>query len=307
VVVAVNGPFQVDDVESRFSAAEPAYPPDIESAFQTLTENLRQRAAAGDEVPYESDGFKLVSFAAGSSVQGQGSAILMLSFAPTTYYRMLATNARLDAPLDVEGQSVTIRERYASSVDLRVRPVAELATLWSVGVSIVTFDGWLLVSQRGATATDPHMCGPAVAEGAARDLDADPTGAPDHFNAARRGLLEELGLALRPDELTWLTLSANPNTCSYALVGRVSSPLTLREVEDRRSAAHPRDGWETTQLHAVEFDPQAVARFCLSQDRRFSAFGLAAIMQTLLDEFGASRTEAAFQGAPYSVRSHLAE
>jgi len=59
---------------------------------------------------------------------------------------------------------------------------------------VVTADGWLLVSERGNTAVDPHLYFPAVAEGATRPLDMTKSGAPDHFSTARRGVLEELGV-----------------------------------------------------------------------------------------------------------------
>ena len=292
VVVVVRGPWFADAVESRFTPEEPDYPPPVLHTFEAFAGTLRERAAAGEAVPYDSNGYRLVGFEA--SADG-----LILSFSPTTYYRAIATNARLDAPLDVGGDTRTLRERYATDVDLRVGPVPELPVFWSVGVSIVTSDGWLLVSQRGATALDPDVCGPAMAEGANRELDADATGAPDQLGVVRRGLLEELGIGLGPDELTWLSLSASADTLHYALIGRVDTPLTLREVESR--AAGATDAWETKQLLAVEFSPGAVARFCA--DRQFSAFGLATVVNTLLHEYGEARTVATFGGEIVGVTS----
>lgn len=278
VVVAASGPFRPEQIESRYSAVEPTYPPEIEEALAKLGEDLRQRAAAGEAVPYDSDGFKLIGFRVAGS-----SGRLILDFGPTTYFRMLATNRQ------------DLRERYARSADLRTAPVAELASFWSIGVSIVTADGRLLVSERGDTALDPHVCGPAVGEGATRGVDDGPNGAPDQFMVARRGLEEELGLELRPDALTWLSLSADTIAYDYALIGRVDLPLTVDAVEERHASAAPADAWDTKRLHAVEFSPDAVARFCLAPDRRFSPFGLATVVQTLVHEFGVARTEAALR------------
>src|SRR5205823_5648271 len=147
----------------------------------------------------------------------------------------------------------TLRERYAADVDLRVAPVPELATHWGVGLCVITADGWLLLSERGNTAVDPHVYFPAVAEGAARDMDSSSTGGPDHFNIARRGMLEELGVDLAQEELTWLSFGANSYLCEYGLLARVDTSHTLREIESRRSMGAAKDSWETKRLHAVEF------------------------------------------------------
>lgn len=287
VVIAAFGPFQAEQVESRFIADEPGYPPDVEQAFASLDDELRRRAAYGEGVPFDSDGFKLISFREPSPGE------LELVFGPTTYYRMLVTNRCLDRPQKIGQRTYTLRERYASAVDLRVAPIPQLANFWSVGVSIVTADGWLLISERGDTASDPNVCGPAVAEGGSRRLDSVAGGVPDHVGIARRGILEELGIGLRPDELVWLSLSADADACDYALLGRVRTHLALREIEDRRSSAAG-DAWETKRLHAVEFSPEAVAQFCMEPERQFSPFGLAVVIQTLLHEFGLDRTAQAF-------------
>src|SRR5262249_43643701 len=142
---------------------------------------------------------------------------------------------RLDVPLVADGRAYTLRERYASEVDLRRAPVPEFATYWGVGLSVITADGLLLVTERGNTAVAPNAFSPSVAEIALRAADSTADGAPDHLGTARRGLLEELGVELAGDEVTWLSLGANTYTCGYALIGRVNSNHTLSEVRSRHS------------------------------------------------------------------------
>jgi hypothetical protein len=131
-----------------------------------------------------------------------------------------------------------------------------------VGLAVVTADHFLLVSERGNTAVDPNIFFPSVAEGATRAMDGGENGAPDHFSTARRGLEEELGILLTPEELTWLSFGANTYLCEYALIGRVDTPFTVEEIERRRALGAAKDSWETRRLHPVEFTPQAVAAFC---------------------------------------------
>jgi hypothetical protein len=304
-VVASYGPYSPENIESYFHPEEPSYPPEVEDAFQALQQDIARRAAAGEEVPYDSEDFKLVRFHVSSRTRRLEEPKLVLHFAPTTYYRMLATDQRLDVPMTFGGRTFTLRERYAAGVDLRVAPVPELATHWGVGLAVVTADHQLLISERGNTAVDPHIFFPSVAEGATRAKDGDENGVPNHFNTARRGMEEELGVPLTGEELTWLSFGANAYLCEYALIGRVDTPFTVEEVERRRALGAAKDSWETRRLHAVEFTPQAVAEVCSFPGRRFSAFALITFVHALMHEFGISKTEAAFSGVKIAVTQHL--
>jgi hypothetical protein len=304
-VVAGYGPYRHGHIESHFHAEEPAYPPEIEASLEALRQDIAQREAMGDDVPYDSEDFKLLRFHVSSRTGRLEEPRLVLHFGPTTYYRMLATDQRLDVPLTVGGRTFTLRERYAAGVDLRVAPVAELATQWGVGIAVVTADHFVLVSERGNTAVAPHVFFPAVAEGATRALDTATNGAPDHARLAARGIEEELGVPLRPEELTWLSFGANSCLCEYALIGRVDTPFTVEEIDRRRALGAAKDAWETRRLHAVPFTPQAVAEFCAQPERRFSAFALITLVHALMHEFGVTRTDAAFAGVKVAVTQHL--
>jgi len=305
-VVAGYGPYRPENIETFFHPAEPVYPSDVEEGFLALRDDIRRRATRGDEVPYDSDDFKLLRFHVSSRTHGQEEPRLVVHFGPTTYYRMLATDQRVDVPLTSGGRTYTLRERYAANVDLRVEPVSELATHWGVGLSVVTADGLLLISERGNTAVDPHVLFPAVAEGSTRLMDGDPvTGAPRHVNTAMRGMQEELGIPMDASELTWLSFGANSYLCEYGLIALVRTPFTLAEIEARRSVGAAKDGWETRQLHGVEFTPAAAAAFCAQPSRRFSAFALIAITHALMYEHGIVKVERAFTGVSVAVTQHL--
>ncbi len=212
-VVAAYGPYRHDHIESYFHPEQPSYPPEVEEGFEALKQDIARRADAGEDVPYDSDDFKLVRFHVSSRTRRLEEPKLVLHFAPTTYYRMLATDQRLDVPMTHGGRTFTLRERYAGGVDLRVSPVAELATHWGVGLAVVTADHLLLVSERGNTAVDPHILFPSVAEGATRAKDSGDSGAPDHFSTSRRGLEVEPGIPLSQEDLAWLRCRATAYQC----------------------------------------------------------------------------------------------
>jgi transcriptional regulator with XRE-family HTH domain len=304
-VVAGYGPYRHEHIESHFHPEEPVYPSEIEEALESLRQDIARREAMGEDVPYDSEDFKLLRFHVSSRTGRLEEPRLVLHFGPTTYYRMLATDQRLDVPLTVGGRTFTLRERYASGVDLRVAPVAELATHWGLGMAVVTADHFVLVSERGNTAVAPHVFFPSVAEGSTRAMDAATDGAPDHVRTAARGMEEELGVLLRPEELTWLSFGANSCLCEYALIGRVDTPFTVDEIDRRRALGAAKDSWETRRLHAVPFTPQAVAEFCAHPERRFSAFALITLVHALMHEFGVTRTDAAFAGVRVAVSQHL--
>lgn len=304
-VVAGYGPYRHELIESFFHSGEPGYPDEVEEAFRTVHEDVRLRSLRGEEVPYDSDDYKLIRFHVSSRTHRDEEPKLVLHFAPTTYYRMLATDQRLDIPHTSGGRTSTLRERYAGDVDLRVAPVPEFATHWGVGLSVITADGRLLISERGNTAVDPHVMFPSVAEGATRAKDGREDGTPDHFSTAARGMIEELGVSLEPAELTWLSFGANSFLCEYGLVGRVDSTFTADQIEQRRAAGAAKDSWETRRLHAVDFVPEDVVEFCSHPERRFSAFAMIAIVHALMSEYGVVKTESAFRTAKVAVSQHL--
>jgi hypothetical protein len=304
-VVAAYGPFRQDAIESHFHPGEPNYPAEVDRTLAELSADISARNARGEDVPFDSKDFKLLRFHVSSRTEGLEEPRLVLHFGPTTFFRMLATDARLDVPLTEGGRTTTLRESYAASVDLRRHAVPELATHWGVGLSIVTQDRYLLLSERGNTAVDPDVFFPSVAEGASRAKDSDATGAPDHFNIAKRGLAEEVGIPLAPTELTWLSFGANSYLCEFALIGRIDTRFTLEEILRRRSVGTPKDKWETKRLHAVEIAPGDIVAFLSSPERRFSPFALIAVVHTLIREFGFAATEAAFAGARVNVSQQL--
>ena len=306
-VVASYGPYRPDNIISHYNPSEPDYPQDIQHIFHKTSTDIAAREVLGEDVPYDSEDFKLTRFHVSSRTVQLEEPRLVLHFAPTTYFRMLATDQHLDVQETHAGRTYTLREMYASKADLRVRPVAEFATHWGVGLGVITADNLFLISERGNTAVDAHVYFPSIAEGATRAKDSAGNGAPDHFSIARRGMQEELGVDLHQSELTWLSFGANAVLCEYALIGRVDSKYTSEEIRRRRSAGLVKDGWESTAIHSIPFDPVEIARFCSDRTRRFSPFAMVTIFHCLINEFGFEDVDGHFKSASIRITQKLPE
>lgn len=303
-VVASYGPFRSGAIESHFSPNEPRYPPEVDRALSETTSLLAKRRAAGESVPEDYEGYKLVSFDVASRAATTEDPRLVLHFTPTQYLRMLATELRADDPMFDEAP-LTLRERYGH-VDLRTSVVPQVATFWGIGLAVVTSDRLLLVAERGRLAEAPGVLWPAVGEGASRAKDEDPaTSAPDHFKIAQRGVQEELGIPLARSELTWLSFGANSVDLTFGLIGRIDTPFRFDDIQDRRSIGASRDAWETTRLHSVEFHPSAVAAFLSAAKRPVSPFACITVVHALISEYGIERCERAFDGASIAVSQTL--
>lgn len=292
-VVAGYGPYRPEHIVSRFHDAEPRYPDDVEAVFDAVRARAAEIAAADEWHLADFNGYKLLRFHAPARAHRGDARQLVLHFAPTTRYRALVTDQSLDEPMIIDGRTTTLRQRYASSVDLRVRPVPELATLWGVALTVITSDGLLLLSEGGNVGGTASVVVPPVATEADRLVDAAVDGAPDHFLTAKRGLYDHLGIDLQPSQLTWLSIGASSVLCDYTLVGRADTHHSYDEIVERRSLGVAPVGWKTT-VHAVEFTPRAVAEFCSRLDASFSAMAVAAVVHALMSEFGVAKVEEAF-------------
>jgi hypothetical protein len=98
-VVAAYGPFRNENIESYFHPEEPSYPPEVDRALEELSMDVAARKSKGEDVPFDSKDFKLLRFHVGSRTEGLEEPRLVLHFGPTTFFRMLATDQRLDVPI----------------------------------------------------------------------------------------------------------------------------------------------------------------------------------------------------------------
>ncbi len=296
-ITVAFGPWERDDVRSSFRPAAPSLHPLIQERYNEIQCRAEEVNSRGEGGPFNGLGYKLESFWVGDRDRMTESPRLHLAFRPTDYFSMLASDQSLDVPLVHQGQKTTMRQEFASRVDLFTRPVPELATHFGIALQIVTKDGYTVFSERGKTAVDSHVFFPSVAEGCSRPADADDRQAPDVYRTAVRGVLEELGIEINRDSVEWISFGANAVLCEYGLIGTVEVDCTVDDLHRIREIGTPKDKWESAHLHTVRWEPKEVARFVAGHGL-WSPFALVTVAHALISGFDLTPIEvdALFRG-----------
>jgi hypothetical protein len=270
-------------IECYYDPNEYDLPPDI-------LEQKKRIEQAGLPYRWNSPRYSLERFVIGRT-EMEENLRLELYFRPSDYYTFLATNMSLDEKLfDEDG--ATLRERYLREIDWR-RPVKFFSNSFGVCLAVITPDGYLLVVQRsGLVGSHPNQFSISVNEGLSRNLDrSDQSDAPDIYRCAIRGAMEELGIGLRNSDICFLSFGVNTQNCQWGLLGMARTDQELEQILQMRRAG-VKDKWESSELHYVPFEVDAVVRFVLS-NRPWGPAALTCIYHTLVHEFKRSKVDAA--------------
>lgn len=305
-VVCSYGPYERENIEIFYNPHELKKLPEIQQLYQQLVKDIKRREAKGEPVPFNGLGYQLEKFFVGYRRGEHEEPVLKLYFRPTDYFTMLVTDNRLDEPIIVNNTKTTLRQKYAAHIDLAYSPVPEFATHFGVGLMVVTSDEKIIFSERGPTAVDSFVFFPSVAEGSNRPADALHNGGPDPYRTAVRGIAEELGIEVRPEQVKFLSFGANAVLCEYALCGVVYVDHTSKDILEIRSLGIPKDRWENQQLHFANFSPKDVASFMASH-KPWSPFGVVCTVHALYDAFGPTALTEAFKNTKIVLSQSLPE
>ncbi len=265
--------FAAHQIRCYYSRTPIPLPPDMEQLRTAFVDDWEQRNQRGEtHLPFNSQMYKLLEFDAGyrQMVDGEEVPILRLRFGPTDYFTQIVTDLNTANPA---------RNRYAEATSLTEKPVAEFARILGVNLSLITADGFLIVSERSKHA---YLAGgrlhTSVAENILRPVDAGIEGAPDPFRAAARGAHEELGIQLDTRSLEFGAFGVEPTLCQYSLFSAHRIPQTRDDILKLRSVGAPKDKWESTRLLFVPFTPGDVSAFVSQTKERWLPIGLAAVI-----------------------------
>ena len=303
-VVCAYGPYSRENIKVHYNPNLLKKPPEIKALYEEKIREVKRRETKGEPVPFNGLGYQLEKFFVGHRTGPHEEPSLHLSFRPTDYFTMLVTDNMLDEPIVVDNVKTTLRKRYAERVDLMYSPVPEFATHFGVGIMVVTADGKIIFSERGPTAVDAFVFFPSVAEGSSRPVDAGSNGRPDPYRTAVRGVAEELGIEISPDQVKFLSFGANAVLCEYALCGVVYTDQTEEEILRVRSLGVPKDKWESQKLYFMPFIPETVARF-MTSSKPWSPFAVICTVHALLDRFGKEKMEKALAGKEIYLSQRL--
>lgn len=268
--------FRPAQIHSVYDRTPISLPSDLEQLRIEYLESWRSRSSSGDtSLPFNSSLYKLKEFYVGfrEIMDGEEVPMLRFKFGPTDYFTQIVTDLNTEDPA---------RRRYAQAVPITQQPVPEFASILGVNLSLITRDNYLIVSERHArvyfAAGKLHT---SVAESIQRPMDAGPNGAPDPFRAASRGAHEELGIELSAHDIEFGAFGVQPDLCQYSLLGAHRLAYTKDEVLKLRSFGVPKDKWESSRLHFVPYDPDAVAQFAIVHQEQWVHIGLAAVVLSL--------------------------
>lgn len=282
-VTVAFGPFQNRDINAHYTSMQRQYWPEVDKWHAEL---LWRQSKLLNPSLYNSPGLRLVDFTV-SRTGGEERPALGLKFCDTDYYHNIVSDQRLDFQFENDdGTLTTLRKKYCTYQDLRVRPFAGNACHFGVQLAVVTQDDQLIIPVRGNTAIAPHAVAPSVAEGALPASDIGPAGEYLPYLTATRGLREELGIA-DESRTSWLSFGANPLTGQYGLVGLTRVDATFEEVAELHRLAITKDQWENSMISGIPFTPEAFAQFLeLEKDREWSPFALIAYTHSLISTYG---------------------
>lgn len=277
--------FTAQQIRCSYSRTPGSLPPDLEQLRAAFLEDWEQRNQRGEtHLPFNSQMYKLVEFDVGfrQMVDGEEVPVLRLRFGPTDYFTQIVTDLNSTNPA---------RNRYAEAASLTEKPVAAFSSILGVNLSLVTADGYLIVSERSKHAyLASGRLHTSVAENILRPVDVGIDGAPDPFRVAARGADEELGIHLDAQSLEFGAFGVEPTLCQYSLFAAQRIPQTRDEILKLRSVGAPKDKWESTRLLFVPFTPNDIAAFVTDTTERWLPIGLAAVIMGLW-QIGYSLTE----------------
>jgi len=291
--------FAAQQIRCSYNRTPASLPDDIEQLRAAFVEDWEQRNQRGEtHLPFNSQMYKLLEFDAGfrQMVDGEEVPILRLRFGPMDYFTQIVSDLNVANP---------VRNHYADAASLIEKPVPEFASILGVNLSLVTADGYLIVSERSKHA---YLAGgqlhTSVAENILRPIDAGIEGAPDLFRAAVRGAHEELGIQLDTQSLEFGAFGVEPTLCQYSLFAAHHISQTRDDILKLRGVGAPKDKWESTQLLFVPFAPEDVATFVAQTKEQWLPIGLAAIILGLWQiGYSLADIEAAFSAVNSENRS----
>ncbi len=208
----------------------------------------------------------------------------------------MATALSLDDRIEIDGRVTSVRELYLRNLQFE-SPIPEFASALSVNLSLITSDGFIVVSKRAIDGIGGYSGHIAHALNECMNLvsDRSSNGTLSLLATAQRGINNELNIEVAEDEITFFTVGVDPQHYFWGVTGLIrSKEFTRADIQTRRSIGS-KEHWESTQLYFLPHNPSAVAQFMrdISQTEKWQPIGIVCLIQTMIAEFGIKATERA--------------
>jgi transcriptional regulator with XRE-family HTH domain len=265
------------NIRCHFRPIYQELPPDLEARRREIQQQQDQARKEGKSFFWNGDRFYLDRFII--SREGlEEELALDLWFGPSDYYTFLATNMSLNDPV--------IRSRYIS--EEWDKPPRFFSNAFGVYLLVITRRNEVILTRRGMSlGSRPLEFNVSMCEGLSFS-DADPSGVPDLYHCATRGLAEELGLIVSSDfssqDIHFLSFGVDAKYVQFCLLGFIKVACGAEDLLRRRRMG-VKDRMENQHLSILQFDPQALTSFVLSRGP-WAPAGLACLYHCLVYEFG---------------------
>jgi hypothetical protein len=204
----------------------------------------------------------------------------------TNYFTYKATVYNMDSKISKELGKETLRKRYLEYHDSSI-PIEFLANGVGVGIMVLSKDDKLFISRRaksvGIMADELDL---SVAEGIHPEKDFNTvTRSPDPYNAALRGIKEELGMELGESDIQFMGFGVDLKAYQWNLLAIARSPETAKQILNNRTRGA--DGkWETRYFMTVDAEPRKVFNYLKRQKNWTTPTGWVAIYLALVNIWG---------------------
>ncbi|WP_146747261.1 hypothetical protein [Thermogemmatispora tikiterensis] len=274
--------FSPSNIRCHFQPIFQDLPPDLEARRRKIQREQDQARSEGRSFYWNGKRFYLDRFIISREGPDENLA-LDLWFGPSDYYTFLATNMSLDDP--------AIRSRYIS--EEWDQPPRFFSNAFGIYLLVVTRSNEVILTRRGVfLGSRPLEFNVSMCEGLSAS-DADPSGVPDLYHCATRGLTEELGLMAPLDfssqDIRFLSFGIDIRYAQFCLLGVIKVPCRADDLIRRRRMG-VKDRMENKQIYVLRFDPQSLASFVVSHSP-WAPAGLACLYHCLVYEFGRDKVD----------------
>jgi hypothetical protein len=233
---------------------------------------------------------------------------LILRLRPSDYYTFLATAMSLDEVITDQGKT-TVRDKYLRDLNYWA-PIPEFASALSINLSLITSDGFIVVSKRATEGIGGYQgyWAPPINECVNPVSDRSASGTVSLFITAQRGASQELNIEITEDELIFFTVGVDTHHYFYDVTGLIRSKSFTRDDIRARRSLGSKERWETEELKFLPHNVERVAEFMRETTKtdRWNPEGIVCLTQTLIVEFGAKATEQALKKYPPVKSQHWA-
>jgi len=278
--------------EGRLEVTEPVLKKNIE----TITKEQKKLEAIGRNEFH--DGPTLGLWEISEVEVGESERpILRIRLKKTNYFNFIAIVSNLDKEfLDVTGKTTTLRKKYING-DYSV-PVPQLAPVFAIQMTVVTNDGYFMITRRaskGVIGYRNHLA-PAVNE----SLHAS----KDYFDGklsivatVLRAAEEELNLVIEENNFKFFTLGVDENEYMYTLTGIISLDNYTANELNTHLARGTKGGKENANRYFLGPDVLTCARQMsdLSAEYKWAPYGVVCLTQAMMHIFGQAEVDSALK------------